>query len=398
MEKQEKKTVWQKIVSFFPILPALAVIAIVVGALSGYKPNTYSVRAQAQQNNAAAQASVGAAANVADGTYTGSAQGFKSTITATVTVKDHKITAIDIKGNDTPGFFDRAKSGMVPKIIQAQSADVDVVSGATYSSNGIKNAVKKALGQQAGATATAQRGYSAAKKTTTVQAPPAGSTYKDGTYTGTAQGFNGPVTVAVTIKDNKITAVDVKSNSDTPQFFNNAKNKVIPEIVKNNSTKVDGYTGATYSSNGIKNATANALNKAVVKGNDSVKKASLGGQQTSASTTTAAPASAATSSAALKDGTYTVTTQVKPLSSRPQFQAYDITLKVTIKDGKIDSVTDVSSNTNSVNKIFLSRAANTIPSSIVKAQSADVDSVSGATCSSKAIMDGVKIALDQAKA
>lgn len=51
-----------------------------------------------------------------------------------------------------------------------------------------------------------------------------------------------------------------------------------------------------------------------------------------------------------------------------------------------------------MNKMFMSRAANTIPSSIVKAQSADVDAVSGATCSSKAIMDGVKIALDQAKA
>lgn len=394
MEKQEKKTVWQKIVSFFPILPAIAVLAIVVGALSGYKPNTYSVHAQAQQNEASAQAVVGAAANVADGKYTGSAQGFKSTITVEVTVKNHKITAIDVKSeNDTPNFFSRAKNGVIPAIIEKQSTDVDVVSGATYSSNGIKNAVKNALGQKTSSSSSAARGYSSAKKNTTVQAPPAGSTYKDGTYTGSAQGFNGLVTVAVTIKDNKITSVQVKSNSDTPHFFNNAKNKVIPEIVKNNSTKVDGYTGATYSSNGIKNATANALNKAVVKGSDSVKKASAGQSKAAAATVTAAPAKAN-----LKDGTYTVTTKVKPLASNPQFQAYDITLKVTIKNGKIDSVTDVSSNTNQMNKMFLSRAANTIPSSIVKAQSADVDSVSGATCSSKAIMDGVKIALDQAKA
>lgn len=393
MEKQEKKTVWQKIVSFFPILPAIAVLAIVVGALSGYKPATYSVRAQAQQNQAAAQAAVGAAANVADGTYTGSAQGFKSTITATVTVKNHKITAIDVKGNDTQSFFNRAKNGVVPAIINKQSTDVDVVSGATFSSNGIKNAVKNALGQPASATTSAKRGYSAAKKQTTVQAPPAGSTYKDGTYTGSAQGFNGPVTVAVTIKDNKITAVEVKSNSDTPDFFNRAKNKVIPEIVKNNSTSVDACTGATYSSNGIKNATAAALNKAVVSSKDSVKKASAS-QSKAASTATAAAPAAAT----LKDGTYTVTSKVKPLASNPQFQAYDITLKVTIKNGKIDSVTDINSNTNSMNKMFMSRAANTIPSSIVKAQSADVDAVSGATCSSKAIMDGVKIALDQAKA
>lgn len=395
MEKQEKKTVWQKIVSYFPILPAIAVLAIVVGALSGYKPNTYSVHAAQAQQTRVAQAAVGAAANVADGKYTGSAQGFKSTITVEVTVKDQKITAIDVKSqNDTASFFNRAKDGVIPAIIEKQSTDVDAVSGATYSSNGIKNAVKKALGQAPTATTSAKKGYSAAKKSTVTAAPAKGSTYKDGTYTGSGQGFKSTITVEVTIKDNKITDVKVKNQDDTASFFDRAEKGVIPAILKEQTSDVDVVSGATYSSNGIKSATANALNKAVVSSSDSVAKAA-------ASEAKAAPAVvevAEPETAALKDGVYTVTSQVKPLSSNPQFKAYDITLKVTIKDGKIASVTDISGDTNPMNKIFLSRAANTVPSSIVKAQSADVDVVSGATCSSKAIMDGVTIALDQARA
>lgn len=74
------------------------------------------------------------------------------------------------------------------------------------------------------------------------------------TYNGSAQGFNGPVTVAVTVKDKKITAIKILSNSDTPSFFDRAKNGIIPAILKTQSTDVDVVSGATYSSNGIKNA------------------------------------------------------------------------------------------------------------------------------------------------
>lgn len=77
---------------------------------------------------------------------------------------------------------------------------------------------------------------------------------------------------------------------------------------------------------------------------------------------------------------------------------YPITMKVTIKDGKIASVTDIKGDTNVRNKVFLSRAAAKVPASVVKNQSAKVDAVSGATCSSKAIMDGVSTAVAQARA
>lgn len=84
--------------------------------------------------------------DVSDGTYYGTGTGFAGKIKVAVTVKDKQITAIEIVENeaDDDTFFSRAK-GVIDKIISGQTLDVDVVSGATYSSNGIISAVKNAL-------------------------------------------------------------------------------------------------------------------------------------------------------------------------------------------------------------------------------------------------------------
>ena len=84
--------------------------------------------------------------DVSDGTYYGTGTGFAGKIKVAVTVKDKQITAIEIVENeaDDDTFFSRAK-GVIDKIISGQTLEVDVVSGATYSSNGIISAVKNAL-------------------------------------------------------------------------------------------------------------------------------------------------------------------------------------------------------------------------------------------------------------
>ncbi|MGN0408631.1 MAG: FMN-binding protein, partial [Bacteroides sp.] len=84
-------------------------------------------------------------AQLADGVYEGSADGFESTIKVSVTVKNGTVTNIEIlEENDTPDFFERAKR-IISDIIDKQSLNVDAVSGATYSSIGILNAVNNAL-------------------------------------------------------------------------------------------------------------------------------------------------------------------------------------------------------------------------------------------------------------
>lgn len=85
-------------------------------------------------------------AAVADGTYTGTARGFKSDITVEVTVSGGKIVDIVIVSHDdTPAIFEKAATEVPARIIEAQSLEVDVTSGATMSSEGIINAVFNAL-------------------------------------------------------------------------------------------------------------------------------------------------------------------------------------------------------------------------------------------------------------
>ena len=83
-----------------------------------------------------------------DGIYQGSGTGFGGTITVQVTVTDHKIAAINIvdASNETASYFANAQ-GVISKILASQSPNVDAVSGATYSSNGIITAVQNALSQ-----------------------------------------------------------------------------------------------------------------------------------------------------------------------------------------------------------------------------------------------------------
>ena len=112
-------------------------------------------------------------------------------------------------------------------------------------------------------TNTASSGSTASSSAAPAAAKPAEPTYKykDGTYSGSAQGFNGPVGVSVTISKDKITAVSVTSSTDDEPYISNAK-ALCSHIVSANSADVSGVSGATYSSNGIKGAVKAALAKA----------------------------------------------------------------------------------------------------------------------------------------
>lgn len=85
-------------------------------------------------------------AAVSDGTYTGTGTGFKSDVTVEVTVSGGQITEIVVlEHDDTPAFWDNAEGETIDRILDAQSIEVDAVSGATASSLGIIEAVFNAL-------------------------------------------------------------------------------------------------------------------------------------------------------------------------------------------------------------------------------------------------------------
>lgn len=89
-----------------------------------------------------------------------------------------------------------------------------------------------------------------------------GSTYKDGSYEGSAKGFGGNVVVKVTVKNDKIEKIDlVDASKEDGSYLASAKG-VIKSILDKQSTDVDTVSGATFTSTGIINAVISALEKA----------------------------------------------------------------------------------------------------------------------------------------
>ena len=80
--------------------------------------------------------------------------------------------------------------------------------------------------------------------------------YKDGTYTGEAQGFGGPVDVEV------ISEINITSAEKEDGAYLSMAEDIIPTILEAQSAEVDTISGATFSSTGIKEAVAQALEEA----------------------------------------------------------------------------------------------------------------------------------------
>ena len=405
------------------VIPAVCLAVLMVTVLTGYKtPQAKKYEASetediSQIKEALAKESTAATAettkknttkkgkkgtiDVKDGTYKGSANGYGGKVTVNVTVSKKTMTAIDIVSapGETDSFFQRAK-GVIDEMLTAQSTDVDVVSGATYSSNGIIGAVKNALfgTESNNATAAAANAGNAGGSAPSVSKVSESGTWKDGTYTGSGKGFGGTISVKVTVEDGKISAIDVTSASgETASYFSKAKG-IIPKMISGQTTNVDAASGATYSSNGIITAVRNALSKAETgksstkkkkKKNKKNKKKNSGSNSNNNNNNIAAPAEG------YEDGTYTGSAAC----SGEQFKEYSVTANVTIKNGKISAV-EISSTAKGTNlKQFMSRdEVKNLPSFIVsKNGTSGVDAVSGATYSSHAIFNAVNDALSKAK-
>lgn len=91
----------------------------------------------------------------------------------------------------------------------------------------------------------------------------AGETLRDGTYTGSAEGYHSTVTVEVTVEGGAVTQICVTEQNENQRYFNRAL-AVIDAMLSNQTWEVDAVSGATYSSNAIKQAVENALSSAIL--------------------------------------------------------------------------------------------------------------------------------------
>lgn len=312
--------------------------------------------------------------DLADGTYEGSANGFSGKIKVSVVIKNQTIRSINILSNsDDEAFFNRAKEGVTASIIAKQSTDVDTVSGATYSSRGIINAVKDALSSSDGEeqTVVAKGDFA----------------LNDGYYEGTGNGFAGPVKLFIEIKDKSIVGIYIVKTSDDAGFFNRTKEGVTASILEKQSTDVDTVSGATYSSRGIIEAVSNAM--------EAAKKAKKGETDTETEDDTEKPDTSKASS-------YYGVVVCNPDESGA-FTAYNLHVKVMFQNGKIIAVSDVYGDGDSQNDTYITKAVSGsskhpgVVTQIVNKNGIDgVDTVSGATCTSKAVLHAVDVVVKAA--
>ena len=252
----------------FIVAVAVTVVMVYSTVQTVEKRNSIAKQQAKEQAKEQAVGSEVSTDNLRDGEYEGTATGYGGPLTVRITIKDGKLTDIKvISQTETPEYFNKAKA-VIDKILSSGSVDVDSVSGATISSNAIKKAVADALhkagSKQKAKISIAKNDVSKANS----RRANAGGTFsiantnlKDGVYTGTGQGFNGPISVRVTVSGGNIVNVEILSYSDDAPYFNRAK-AVISKMIGKQGSSVDTVSGATYSSRGIIDAVRDALSKA----------------------------------------------------------------------------------------------------------------------------------------
>ncbi len=400
------KEVLEKIKVYAPLGVSLVIAACVVISLSGYqtkasepskdkKQQVSEMVTDTETETENTQTATGSF-DLADGVYKGSATGFSGPVTVAVTIMDKKITSIDIlSSTDDEAFFNRAK-GVIDRIISSQSFDVDVVSGATYSSNGIIGAVKNALTGEKdnGVTGKSKQESTSESESDSssveIAAVQDASAYKDGTYYGTGKGFAGTMKVKVDIAGGKIASISIVSTKDGDSYVKSASS-LLDTIVEKQSTNVDTVSGATFSSRGIISAVRSALSQAAVSQNtaDNITDKqdateTSGNGQTDENPSGSASEQGTGGTLPYVDGIYYGTAEGYKGDIKVAVVIQDKTLKAILVTEKQDD------------EPFITNAMDVLKN-MMKKQSADVDTVSGATYSSKGLIGAVKAAFEEAR-
>ena len=170
------------------------------------------------------------AGDVKPGTYYGQAQGFGGPVNAEVTVDASGIVDVKLTGpEETPAIGGAALEALAASA-KEKGADLDGVSGATYTSNAAREAVKAAL----------------------MGAASPDGTVADGKYTVNAVGHEGTIVVTTMFQGGKIKSVTINSQSETEGVGTYAIDRMPGRIVEAQSVNVDAVGGATVTSTAIK--------------------------------------------------------------------------------------------------------------------------------------------------
>ncbi|MEU9391380.1 FMN-binding protein [Streptomyces sp. NPDC048324] len=260
------------------VLATAATVSGVVLLLSlkpASDPDAQAAGAAPQATQAAQESPQGGSSATGNGTIDGSVvQTEYGNVQVRLTVANGKITKAEAIQAPKGGTSDQKTALSIPKLAQetvaAQSAKIDSVSGATYTSNGYKQSLQSALDKMKSSAGSSQSGASPSQGAGTGSSQSGGSGSSGAaqakTVTGAvAQTQYGPVQVRITVSNGKITkaeAVQAPKGGLSDQKTALSIPKLNQEAVAAGSAKIDSVSGATYTSGGYKQSLQSALDQA----------------------------------------------------------------------------------------------------------------------------------------
>jgi uncharacterized protein with FMN-binding domain len=296
-----------------------------------------------------------------------------------LTMSGGKITQAEAVQAPKGGRSDQITASSVPRLNQAavaaQSADIDAVSGATYTSAGYKKSLQSALDKAKASAAGGAQGSGNAQ-----------------TVTGdVAQTQYGPVQVRITVAGGKITkaeAVQAPKGGRSDQITSSSVPRLNQAAVAAGSAEFDAVSGATYTSAGYKKSLQSALDKAPAGGGSSQAAGSGGGSSQAAGS--GGGSSQAAGSGGGQAQTRTLTGSVA------QTQYGPVQVRITVAGGKITKAEAVQAPKGGRSDQITSSSVPRLNQAAVAAGNAQIDAVSGATYTSAGYKQSLQSALDQA--
>ncbi|MGW0845130.1 FMN-binding protein [Streptomyces sp. NPDC002787] len=323
-----------------------------------------SVQAGAAGGAPSAQGGVAAGAQTLTGTAVQTDYG---PVQVRITVNGGKVSNAEAVQQPSGGRSTQISSDAIPKLNQAAvaagSAEIDAVSGATYTSAGYKESLQSALDQ-------------------------AGNAQDSGAQvlTGSAvQTDYGPVQVRITVSGGKITnaeAVQAPSGGRSTQITSDSVPKLNQAAVAAGSAEIDAVSGATYTSAGYKESLQSALDQAGNAQGSGTEVEAGGSQDTGGG--------AEDSGAGQSTGTQVLT------GSAVQTDYGPVQVRITVSGGKITDAEALQQPSGGRSTQISGTAIPKLNQNAIAAGSADIDAVSGATYTSGGYQQSLQSALDQA--
>ncbi len=285
-----------------------------------------------------------------DGTYQGTGNGFRGNIDLTVTVSGGKITDITVNSSwDDNEFFSCAESKVIPAIIAAQDVNVSTVSGATFSSKGILEAVTNALGDQLLQNDTSTQTTQPSTEENPTDRPNKHRNQKP------RQSFE--------------ESSAEESSESTSAESSESSTESVPEMTENSEHEESSESSESVSRTPIEESSYTEPEESSTVPQESSQPEESSAEESNVS------------NGAYADGVYT--------GSGTGFRG-TTTASVTVSGG---SITDITVTSYQDDDRFFHQAQNSIIAAVIANQSTSVSTVSGATFSSNGLIEAISNAL-----